>query len=29
LACQALVFGNVTVERPRWRSSLDSPVMGE
>lgn len=29
LACQAVVFGNVTVERPRWRSSPQSPVAGE
>ncbi|HEX2522209.1 MAG TPA: 2Fe-2S iron-sulfur cluster-binding protein [Terriglobia bacterium] len=29
LSCQALVFGNVIVERPRWRSSLDSPVSGD
>jgi ferredoxin len=28
LACQAMVFGNVVLERPRWRTSLDSPVTG-
>jgi 2Fe-2S ferredoxin len=29
LACQTMVFGNVVVERPRWRSSRDSPVTGD
>jgi len=29
LACQAAVFGNVVLERPRWRSSPDSPVTGD
>ena len=29
LACQAMVFGNVVLERPRWRSSPDSPVTGD
>jgi 2Fe-2S ferredoxin len=29
LACQAGVFGDVSVERPRWRSSPDSPVTGD
>jgi ferredoxin len=29
LSCQALVFGDVVVERPCWRSSPESPVAGE
>ncbi|MCI0419519.1 MAG: (2Fe-2S)-binding protein [Acidobacteria bacterium] len=29
LACQAMVFGNVVLERPLWRSSPDSPVTGD
>jgi ferredoxin len=29
LACQAMVYGNVVVERPLWRTSLDSPVTGD
>ena len=29
LACQTMVYGNVVVERPRWRTSLDSPVTGD
>ena len=29
LACQAMVFGNVVLERPRWRSSPDSPATGD
>src|SRR6185503_1565683 len=26
LACQTMVYGNVVLERPLWRTSLDSPV---
>ena len=29
LACQAMVFGNVVLERPRWRSAPDSLVTGD
>lgn len=29
LACQAAVLGDVVIERPKWRSSLDSPITGE
>ncbi len=29
LACQALVYGDVTFERPRWRRSRDSSVAGD
>ena len=29
LACQTIVHGNVVLERPRWRSSPDSPVTGD
>jgi ferredoxin len=29
LACQAGILGDVVIERPKWRSSLDSPITGE
>ena len=29
LACQAAILGDVVIERPKWRSSLDSPIAGE
>jgi 2Fe-2S ferredoxin len=29
LACQTMVYGNVVLERPRWRLSPDSPVTGD
>ena len=29
LACQASILGDVVIERPKWRSSLDSPITGE
>ena len=29
LACQTLVYGDVVLERPLWRRSLDSPVTGD
>ena len=29
LACQAAILGDVVIERPKWRSSPDSPVTGE
>ena len=29
LACQAAILGDVVIERPKWRSSLDSPITGE
>jgi ferredoxin len=29
LACQTMVYGNVVLERPLWRTSLDSPVTGD
>ncbi|MBM3801761.1 MAG: 2Fe-2S iron-sulfur cluster binding domain-containing protein [Acidimicrobiia bacterium] len=29
LACQAMVYGDVVLQRPRWRTSLDAPVTGD
>ena len=29
LACQTMVYGNVVLDRPLWRTSLDSPVTGD
>lgn len=29
LACQTMVYGDVGIERPLWRTSLDSPVTGD
>ncbi|MFN8009276.1 MAG: 2Fe-2S iron-sulfur cluster-binding protein [Terriglobia bacterium] len=29
LACQTAILGDVVIERPLWRSSLDSPITGE
>jgi len=29
LSCQTQVFGDAVVERPLWRSSLESPVAGD
>ena len=29
LACQTMVYGNVVMERPLWRTSQDSPVTGD
>ena len=29
LACQTLVYGDVVMERPLWRTSQDSPVTGD
>src|SRR2546427_2800139 len=29
LACQAMVYGNVVLERPLWRSSADCTVTGD
>jgi len=29
LACQTLVYGDVVLERPRWRLSPESPVTGD
>jgi len=29
LACQTMVYGDVVLERPLWRTSLDSPVTGD
>ena len=29
LACQTMVHGDVVLERPLWRTSLDSPVTGD
>lgn len=29
LACQTMVFGDVVLERPLWRTTPDSPVTGD
>ena len=29
LACQTMVYGDVVLERPLWRTSSDSPVTGD
>jgi ferredoxin, 2Fe-2S len=29
LACQTMVYGDVVLERPLWRTSPDSPVTGD